>query len=788
MNPAILVLSPLVFLIRWHAALAPAPAGLSTLVPVRDQGVGAALLQFAGSVGVVAAVGAAVLGLAGYGRRLVRWTGVRPRGVDGPLLGLASGLGVASAAALGAGLAGLAFPPVAAVAAVTCGLAGVRGVRGLRGAFASIPPGLALLALVSLVAALVPETEIDALVYHLGLPAGYAAAHKVFLAPGSFLDGYWQGQEMLAWPALALASEPAARLVSWTAALLLAAAGACLARRVTGPEAGLRPEAGLGPAAGTWAAAVLLAAPPVVQAAAHAKNDALAAALVAAALVARAGGASSARALLAGLLCGAAAGVRPSAAIAAPALLATFVATPGGRRAAGFAVAGMAAPALPWLLRNGLELGNPVFPLFVGTIPTLGMTGLDRVLADMYLREWSNAAPRGVWQGVAAAFFVFGGATPAVAAGLFAAPLAFGTAGPARMLAIFALAFGACWMAVFPWLGRFALPAAVPLAVLGVARFGAQPRRLAILGWGSVAGSAVVLLGLIAGFPGPAGCAFGFESREGFGRRALGNWWEASRELDRRLTPAERAVAVGEWRSYPSHRALTRWIADEPVVHELARESASVARLRVRLRQRRVTHLLYNLPQAAFWARYAAQFPWDRAGARRWRDVWDASATLCWRSRVQDSGHGFFLLYRLSRGPGEGPSRSWLPGTEGEYQDLRWLVSGSISDPAADRELDRAARLLGARADLLARRGCLLAVRGRYAEALAAMRAAALAAPEGRDVWAALGAVPMADAQALERFTRAQRDVVNMGFTMGIPVALDRAAAPDRPTGSGGGP
>jgi 4-amino-4-deoxy-L-arabinose transferase-like glycosyltransferase len=760
MNVAILILAALVFLIRWHGALAPAPAGLAFLVPVRDQGVGATLHQLAGSVGVLAAVGLVALGLAMGGRRLVRWTKVRTRGADGPFLAAAAGLAAASAAALGAGLAGLAFPAVAAAVAAGCAVAGLRGAGRARPALASVPPALVLLAVVPLVAALVPETEIDALVYHLALPADYAAAHKVFLAPGSFLDGYWQGQEMLAWPALALGSEPAARLVSWVAALLLAAASACLARRLAGPVAG------------TWAAAVLLATPPIVLAAAHAKNDALAAALVGAALVARAGGAAPSRALLAGLLCGAAAAVRPSAALALPALLATYVAAPRALRACGFAALGMSVPALPWLLRNGLELGNPVFPLLVGTVPTLGMTGLDRVLADEYLREWSNASPRGIWQGAAAVVTVFGGAAPAVAAGLFAAPLALRLAGASRILAVFALAFGACWMAVFPWLGRFALPAALPLAVLGVARFGAQPRRLGLLGWGSVAGSAVVLLGLIAGFPGPAGCALGLESREGFGRRAWGNWWEAGRELDRRMAPGERAVAVGEWRAYPTRRVLTRWIADEPVVHEIARESATAARLRVRLRQRRVTHLLYNLPQAAYWARYAARYPWDRAAVGRWRDAWDASATLCWRSPVQDPVHGFFLLYRLSRRPGERPSRAWLPGTEGEYQVLRGLVAGSALDPAVDRELDRVTRLLGARADVLARRGCLFAVRGRHTEALAAMRAAERAAPEGRDAWGALGALSIADPEALARFTRAQRDVVNMGFTMGIPVAL----------------
>jgi len=759
MQPAILILAVLVFLLRWHGALVRSPAGLHSLVPVPDQSLLAAVLQSVGLFGVAAIAGLALLGLAAAGRRVVRWTGARAKGPEEGILALAAGMSAASVAAFGSGLAGMVFPAAAAAAVGAGAVGGLRGIRGLRGAVRDAPVH-ALLGLVLLAFAVVPETEVDALVYHLALPQGYVAAHKVFLAPGSFLDGYWQGQEMLAWPALALASEPAAKLVSWAAALLLAAAGAWLARRAAGP------------AAGWWAGIAILAAPPVVQAGLHAKNDALAAALVGAALVARVGGATVPRALLAGGLCGAAAAVRSSAALALPALLVTFVGVPGGWRATGAALAGAVGPALPWAVRNGVELGNPVFPLALGSLPTLGMHPLDRVLADQYLREWSNASPRGIWEGAAAVVTVFGGASIAAAAGLLAAPFALRTPGTIGILTVFAFGFGVLWMAVFPWLGRFALPAVLPLTVLGVARFGREPRRLAALGAGSVAAAAFVMLGLTAGVPGPAGCAVGIESREGFGRRAWGNWWEASRELDRRLAPNERAVAVGEWRAYPSRRVLTRWIADEPVLHEFARESAGVARLRVRLRQRRVTHLLYNMPQAAFWARFAAQYPWDRAAAGRWRDAWDGAATLLWHSQVQDPVHGFFLLCRLSRRPGEASCRAWLPGIEGEYQDLRWRVSGSVGDPGAERELDRVTRLLGARADILARRGCLLAVRGLYPEALAAMRAANRAAPEGADVWAALGAAPLATPDALARFTRTQRDVVNLGFTLGFPVAL----------------
>jgi hypothetical protein len=347
------------------------------------------------------------------------------------------------------------------------------------------------------------------------------------------------------------------------------------------------------------------------------------------------------------------------------------------------------------------------------------------------------------------------------------------------VLAVFSLVFGAGWAAAFPWLGRFALPAALPLAVLGVARFADDPRRLRVLGWISVAGSIAVLPAFGPASPNPAGCAVGLESRAGFGRRAWGNWWEACEEVNRMVPAGTRAVAVGEWRGRPASRLMARWIADEPVIRELVRGADSVRRLRIRLRQRRVGWLLHNLPQAGFWAGYAARYPWTPDSVARWRTFWDSSATLVWHSPVQDPVHGFFLLYRLSRAPGEAPARGWLPGTEGEFSELRRIVAATAFDPAADRELDRLTVLFGPRADVLARRGDLLAVRGRPVEGLAVCRAAERAAPESREVWSALGALPVAVPADLDRMVRAWRDVVDMGFTLGIPVALSARPIPN---------
>ncbi len=756
------------FLLRWRGAFGGLEAGLAGLLPRAPQSFVAGLRQLGLHLAALTGFLAVAAGVAAVGRALLRLVGTG----RGAVLTAALGAACASAVWTGLALAGLARGAVAAGWIVAMVVAGWPVLRSgwahradLRPVLARWWPVAAMLVLL-LPPALVPETEVDSLTYHLALPDGYARAGKMFLAPASFLDGYWQGQEALHLPALLWGCEPAAKLVSLGGALLLAAATVALGR-------GAVPGS-----AHPWLAATMLAAPPVFAAATRSKNDALAAALVAAALVARAGGAGRGHAVLAGLLCGAAAGIKSTAAIALPALLLTFALAPAGRRLAPAAIALCAAgiPVLPWLARNGLELGNPLFPALLGSLPAPGLGLVHRDRSDRYLFTWADAAPGDPVGAAAALVAVIGGAAPAIGAGLLLLPFAGGLAPAVRILAWFTLAFVPVWLAVFPWLSRFAVPALAPLTVLAWAALAGAPdaaRRVRIAGGTTLIAGVAVALGSPAWTTRPLWCAAGLESRSGFTAAAERTYAEAVRAVVEVVPGDERVLVFGEWKSYPSGgRLQASWIADTPPAQALARACATPARIAVRLRQRRVTHALVNIPQSAFWARMTGEFPWDAAAAGRWAAFWDAHATLRMASSGQDSTMGFFVLVSLRRAGAEPRFRAWLPGAEGEFALIREAAAADPADPRIDPELRRVEALFGPRAEVLARRAGVLALRGDAPRALAAFRAAVAAAPEGRPVWARLDAVPVPDAAGLAAFVRGHALIANVHMALGVPSAL----------------
>src|SRR5689334_7800525 len=164
-----LLLGAVVFLSRWRDDTARPLALAARLVPVVDQGAGAALAQAGGHLAVLALIALAGAGCVAAGRRVRRMAAVSGGGLEAAVLDGAGGLAAASALWLGLGLAGLAFRPVAGAFVLAAALAGARGaLRFARAGRAH--PGLGFAALVAVVPALVPETEVDALVYHLALP------------------------------------------------------------------------------------------------------------------------------------------------------------------------------------------------------------------------------------------------------------------------------------------------------------------------------------------------------------------------------------------------------------------------------------------------------------------------------------------------------------------------------------------------------------------------------------------------------------------------------------------
>ena len=322
---------------------------------------------------------------AGIGLRILRRFGLTPEHqADAWGLALPLGLGVMGMWVFALGeigcLGARTIAGLLTLAAIVGLPASIGGLRHARVLFASPPVGedfrrwswawdgpLAIVLVGTLMTALAPVTDGDALCYHLQVP-------KVFLASGSF--GFDPDLHETVYPllteslyamALALRGPVACRLVQWLFGVALALNVAALARPVLGDRS-------------RWAATVALLVPAVSNGMGAPLNDVALAAFGNAALVAwsRWWDRPSVRAsALAGVLAGFAMGVKYPALVLSG-LIATAMLARKGRRphAIVFATAALLVGGA-WYARAYAYTGNPVYPFFRHVF---GGAGLDEVL------------------------------------------------------------------------------------------------------------------------------------------------------------------------------------------------------------------------------------------------------------------------------------------------------------------------------------------------------------------------------------------------------------------------
>ena len=232
----------------------------------------------------------------------------------------------------------------------------------------AVAPFLILIALGSTV----PTTEFDAREYHLQGPKEWFLAGRIERLPHNVYTQMPAGTEMLTLLCMHLCGDWRGGALAGQATLagfvpLAALAAGCVARRL------------FGAGCGWFAAAAFLTSPWAVRLALHPYAEGALCAygtltLLAVTIAIRRRRLRSLRpAILVGLLAGAAFGCKYPALllIAAPAGLALFAATWGAGRARrpaataklGAFAGGFALFAGPWLLKNLIETGNPVFPL-----------------------------------------------------------------------------------------------------------------------------------------------------------------------------------------------------------------------------------------------------------------------------------------------------------------------------------------------------------------------------------------------------------------------------------------
>lgn len=264
------------------------------------------------------------------------------------------------------------------------------GVRELREAVGVV--GLALLAgiaLLLLARAATPPVDWDSLMYHLRVPAQWLQAGRVYLPEDNLHAALDQLVHVLYVPLLAFGSPSAPALLSTLFALVLACAACAFARRFLHAETARFIPLLL------WGSTLLplVATTPRV-------DVTLALYLFLghyALLLARQEPAEPRFFDVSALLLGFAFGVKHHAlayaAALGPVVLWATLSTPGAasrrlRRLARFAAIGFAA-ALPWLLKNAILIGSPLYPL-------LSSRRMEPWLESLYAaRGWPGRFPEG---------------------------------------------------------------------------------------------------------------------------------------------------------------------------------------------------------------------------------------------------------------------------------------------------------------------------------------------------------------------------------------------------------
>ena len=325
---------------------------------------------------------------AGVGLRLLDRLGGRPESrADTMALAVPLGMGMLTLATLALGEMGVlnrtALSMVLAVAAIVGGreVWRTRAHFGSRGevdvgrlpdlAFA-LPLAATLLG--TLLTALSPVTDGDALCYHLQVPKVFLAQGTVGFDPDLHETVYPLLTELIFAVALAFRGPVACRLLSWVLGLAFAANVTALARPSLGPRA-------------WWAGVIALLVPAVSNGMSAPLNDVALAAFGMSAIVGWArfhDRPSSRTAALAGVLAGLALGVKYPALVLAGllglAVLASAIRTHGLKRASLWsALFGVSALLVGggWYLRAWVHTGNPVYPFFR---QVFGGSGLDEVL------------------------------------------------------------------------------------------------------------------------------------------------------------------------------------------------------------------------------------------------------------------------------------------------------------------------------------------------------------------------------------------------------------------------
>ena len=571
------------------------------------------------------------------GRRLVRGFAAGLAEDELSVAGATFGLGLLSAGTFALAVAGLLKPWAASAFLGALWIYGWPELEPLLGVIAeaarraSTRPWLCVLIglplLAALWACLVPPHQYDSLVYHLALPQEYLRSGRLVAPPGIVYAHFPQNGEMLFTLALALGSDLLAQMYVWLGAALTIGWLLTFGRRVT--------------AAAPWAAVLVATHTAILLMASTTYVEPLVMLWMTAALLAFEAsdeGRERGPLLLSALFMGLALGTKYYAGLLAVLLVLRLAWRDRLKSAVVFAAVAGAVFA-PWLIKNAVFAGNPVFPFLYSVFPATKV-GWSADLAAGYfqvLTEYGHA------HGVVRDFLSlpvllfrnplrFGGGMDVLgdvgwdltlwlwAAGLWSSWKRREARGLAGLTALYFLGWFATGVVL-----RFLTALAPAMALVGAAgvlswREKAGPTARAI-----AAGAAGVLLAAhgfvylyVHGVLGTPAVLLSLQSRAEFLSRL--EYYPCAAEASASSGPNDKILVVGEQRGYyltPEHLAST--VHAPNLYVRLANEASSPQDLARALRAQGFTRLLFVPREAGRLGESLGTFTPE--GAANWRGL-----------------------------------------------------------------------------------------------------------------------------------------------------------------------
>jgi 4-amino-4-deoxy-L-arabinose transferase-like glycosyltransferase len=463
---------------------------------------------------------------------------------------------------------------------------------------------IAVAAVLNLLGAWAPPFEYDELEYHLGALADYRRIGHIAFLPHNFYSNLPQLSEMLYLLATVTGSDVAAKLLHWTFGLLAALALYAVAGRLWTRSVGLT-------------GAALFYCVPFVQDLSQTARVDLATAFFA---VLAFGGlllwhkeAKQSYLWLSALMTGAAVATKwPAVAVVMlPALVFIVLSGRSVRLAAGYGLVA-AAGVVPWLAKNWLLSGNPVYPLLYNVFRSPHWSaGQAALFAERHYPSFGWASFGQFFQRAWEVSFIEVGAVPLL---LMVAPLILLVRKPdasARRAGWLFVAGYAWWFVLTfrPW--RFLLPA-MPLAALagayGLEALCRQPvMRAALRGAvGTMFAISLITLALhtLVDAEDPeklppqmslAQYALGQVSRDEFVSRMGHETFEPVAWMNANLPEQAKVLYIGEARAYYSrHPVVWATAFDQHPLAAMSRGAANAEQLHAGMRQAGVTHVYVN--------------------------------------------------------------------------------------------------------------------------------------------------------------------------------------------------